>query len=107
MTSPKVESTVCQFKCLWTLQKTQKRKNWRDGTLHFHKFNHRALLYDEDVRLVVPTRCHLILADVEDDLFLPNSDIGVGDELEFEAALVTIEEGFYLTCSVLTMQKRG
>jgi hypothetical protein len=37
------------------------------------------------------------LADVEDDLFLPNSDIGVGDELEFETTLVTIEEGLHIT----------
>jgi hypothetical protein len=49
----------------------------------------------------------VVLADVEDDLFLPNSDIGIGDELEFETTLVTIEEGLHITWAILTLQKWG
>jgi len=49
----RTQSTVVEFSCLWTLQKTQKLKNWHDGTLRFHEFNRRALVYDDQRRLVV------------------------------------------------------
>jgi hypothetical protein len=47
------QSTVLEFTCLWTLNKTQKRKNWRDGTIRFHQFNKRAMVYDDHRRLIV------------------------------------------------------
>jgi hypothetical protein len=46
-------STVIEFTCLWTVNKTQKQKKWQDGTLRFHQFNRRAMLYDDFPRLIV------------------------------------------------------
>src|ERR1700737_1482280 len=42
------QSTVREFVCLWTVNKRQKLKNWNDGTLRFHEFNHRAMVYDDN-----------------------------------------------------------
>ena len=48
-----LQSTVLEFTCLWTLNKTQKCKSWNDGTLRFHQFNRRAMVYDDHRRLIV------------------------------------------------------
>lgn len=47
------QSIVLEFTCLYTLNKRQKLKSWQDGTLRFHKFNNRAMLYDDHRRLIV------------------------------------------------------
>jgi hypothetical protein len=51
--NPSQQSTVIEFTCLWTVNKTQKQKKWQDGTLRFHQFNRRAMLYDDFPRLIV------------------------------------------------------
>lgn len=104
---PQQQSIVFEFSCLWTLNKTQKLKNWHDGTLRFHQFNRRALVYDDQHRLVV------VLSPVgrltaKDDCFLPHRDmLSAGDELEFEKILVSLEEGNRLFSATLMLQELG
>jgi hypothetical protein len=44
---------VHEYEVMWTSQLTQKIKKWNDGTLKFHTFNKRAMLYDSSGIFVV------------------------------------------------------
>ncbi|KAI5856444.1 hypothetical protein BZA05DRAFT_434020 [Tricharina praecox] len=71
---------IQEYRVMWTAQKKQKLKKWHDGTLRFHTFNNRMLLYDEARSLIT------------DKYLKPGIRIDEGDELEFEQHLVTVEE---------------
>ncbi|KAF8543273.1 hypothetical protein BDD12DRAFT_246554 [Trichophaea hybrida] len=71
---------IKEFRVMWTQQKKQKLKKWHDGTLRFHTFNNRMLLYDEGRTLIT------------DKYLKPGTIIDEGDEVEFEQHLATIEE---------------
>jgi hypothetical protein len=38
---------VFEFRCLYTHDLRKKRKIWHDGSLHFHTFNRRVMVYDD------------------------------------------------------------
>jgi hypothetical protein len=45
-TTPPRTSLVHEFRCLYTADVQRKHKRWRDGTLRFHAFNARVVVYD-------------------------------------------------------------
>ncbi|EEB07528.2 meiotic chromosome segregation protein [Schizosaccharomyces japonicus yFS275] len=70
---------VLQFEVLWTAHKRKKNKQWQDGTMKFHSFNQRVVLYDSEYRVIATS-------------FLPmRSTLSVGEELELDRFLVTLE----------------
>ncbi|KAG4304871.1 hypothetical protein PORY_001546 [Pneumocystis oryctolagi] len=90
-------AAVDRFKCLWTSNKHQVRKRWHDGFLHFHRFNFRAMLYDEENTLV-------------DDLFMPKQSVISGDQIEFDHHLVSVEDALdtiYTDISSLYVRNRN
>lgn len=38
---------VLEFRCLWTRDTHKKAKKWHDGSLRYHTFNRRVMVYDE------------------------------------------------------------
>ena len=45
---PSTQNTapIFEFRCLYTHDLRQKKKRWQDGTLRFHTFNKRVMVYD-------------------------------------------------------------
>lgn len=43
---------VYEFECLFTHDLRKKRKTWHDGSLRFHTFNRRVMVYDESKNFV-------------------------------------------------------
>jgi len=72
-------SSIGIYRVLWTNRKLQKVKYWQDGQLRFHRFNSKAMLYDDSKNLV-------------DQLFISRGFLEVGEEIEFDSVLVSIEE---------------
>ena len=73
-------AAINEFKCLFTHDKRQKRKRWKDGLLRFHTFNKRIMVYDEPQNFV-------------GDMHWRSEDpVAEGDELEFDTFLVEIQE---------------
>lgn len=71
-------SNVFHYQVLWTSDKAKKVKVWKDGTMRFHSFNNRGILYDSDNRVV-------------DDFFLNNKRIVLDSEIEFNRTIVYVE----------------
>src|SRR5271156_2261512 len=46
MPSPKT-AAVHEFSCMFSHDLRKKRKTWHDGSLRYHTFNHRIMVYDE------------------------------------------------------------
>ncbi|KAG5517965.1 hypothetical protein PMAC_000420 [Pneumocystis sp. 'macacae'] len=69
--------------------------SWHDGFLHFHRFNFRAMLYDEENALV-------------DDLFMPKQSVVSGDQIEFDHHLVSVEDALGTTYTdISSLYKRN
>uniref|UniRef100_A0A060TB45 ARAD1B12738p n=1 Tax=Blastobotrys adeninivorans TaxID=409370 RepID=A0A060TB45_BLAAD len=62
-----MKAEVHEYSVLWTKHLTQKRKQWNDGTLKFHVYNNRALLYDETG--IVVTDAFVPQSRITDDIF--------------------------------------
>ncbi|KAK9447005.1 uncharacterized protein V1518DRAFT_368601, partial [Limtongia smithiae] len=69
---------VHTFDVLWTAQVSQKSKVWNDGTLKFHTFNRRAMLYST-ARVL------------QDSTFIRKSELREGDTVRMDKHLVNIE----------------
>ncbi|KAK4513461.1 W2 domain-containing protein [Mucor velutinosus] len=72
------ENTISSFVVLFTAQKTKKFKTWQDGTMKYHSFNKRLTLTDEKGYNI-------------DRKFHKGGVPSVGDEIDFDSHIVTIE----------------
>ena len=80
------QSNLLNYTCLYTTQKTQKRKRWSDGKLVLNLNNHQALLYAIPVTGAAP------LDTLEMSAWQTNAMKSRKlDELEFEKYLVQID----------------
>ncbi|KAI8056283.1 uncharacterized protein B0P05DRAFT_285529 [Gilbertella persicaria] len=73
------DNTVSHFVVLFTAQKARKNKIWQDGFLKYYSFNKKLVLIDEKGYNI-------------DRKFNKGGRPAVGDELEFDGHIVTIEE---------------
>eukprot|EP00026_Physarum_polycephalum_P000630 Phypoly_transcript_00631.p1 GENE.Phypoly_transcript_00631~~Phypoly_transcript_00631.p1 ORF type:complete len:1411 (+),score=357.55 Phypoly_transcript_00631:52-4284(+) len=67
------------WRVLYTHQKTQKQKKWKDGTLKYNPSSKKGILCDEAGKTV-------------DSKFLSGTTIEAGGELEFDGNLIQVEE---------------
>ena len=72
---------VFEFRCLWTQDLRKKKKTWHDGSLRFHTFNRRLMVYDDQKNFI------------GDAHWRSNSDLQEGDELSLDrGALIEVGE---------------
>ncbi|XP_031561752.1 protein ZGRF1-like isoform X2 [Actinia tenebrosa] len=69
-----------EFKVLYTHQKTKKQKTWQDGTLILYANTKKVVLYEDGTKALL------------DSHFVRSDQITIGDEIESERYLITIEE---------------
>ncbi|KAI9484201.1 MAG: hypothetical protein EXX96DRAFT_168712 [Benjaminiella poitrasii] len=72
------DNTISHFVVLFTAQKHKKFKTWQDGTMKYYSFNKKLVLTDEKGYNI-------------DRKFYKGGVPEVGDELEFDGHIVTIE----------------
>ncbi|KAK3818037.1 MAG: hypothetical protein JOS17DRAFT_387115 [Linnemannia elongata] len=68
-----------EFTCLYTSQKQKKAKTWHDGHLKYFHNNSKVVLYDEKYNVL-------------DSKFHRGSALAVGDDMDMEKHLVTVED---------------
>ncbi|KAI8375244.1 hypothetical protein EDC96DRAFT_541205, partial [Choanephora cucurbitarum] len=73
------DTTISHFVVLFTAQKHKKFKTWQDGTLKYYSANKKLVLIDEKGYSI-------------DRKFHKGGLPSIGDELEFDGHLVTVEE---------------
>ncbi|ORX52853.1 hypothetical protein DM01DRAFT_1374888 [Hesseltinella vesiculosa] len=71
-------NTVSHFSVLFTAQKLKKRKTWQDGFVKYYNFNRKMVLIDEK-------GYHI------DKAFSKTGLPSVGDEIDFDMHIVTVE----------------
>jgi hypothetical protein len=71
---------VLEFRCLFTRDAHKKAKKWHDGSLRYHTFNRRVMVYDETKNFMGDVHCR------EDD------EVGEGTELTLDSR-VLVEVG--------------
>ena len=87
---------VLEFRCLYTHDQRQKQKRWQDGTLKYHTFNKRIMVYDESMNYV-------------SDAHSKNDTLQDGDELRLQnGVLVEVSEAIRISHTDLTalLQRR-
>ncbi|KAJ9654770.1 hypothetical protein H2198_006209 [Neophaeococcomyces mojaviensis] len=86
-----VTAPVLEYRCMFTHDVLKKQKKWHDGTLRFHTFNKRVMVYDDSKNFVGDL--HYRLAE----------EFGEGLELRLERpVLVQVEEQLGQTKTDLT-----
>jgi hypothetical protein len=73
-------ATVLEFRCLFTRDAHKKAKKWHDGSLRYHTFNKRVMVYDETKNF---------MGDVH---YREDDEIGEGTELTLDSR-VLVEVG--------------
>ncbi|KAI9499553.1 P-loop containing nucleoside triphosphate hydrolase protein [Zychaea mexicana] len=73
-----MDEHVAHFEVLFTAQKLKKFKTWQDGTMKYYSFNKKLVLTDEKGYNI-------------DRKFSKTGSPSVGDEVEFDGHIVTVE----------------
>lgn len=89
------DNVVVHFTVLFTAQKTKKFKTWQDGTMKYYENNKKVIHKNIKNKIQLITSMQLVLTDEKgyniDRKFYKGNVPSVGDEIEFDGHIVTIE----------------